>query len=366
MKAWIWLACLGLLCACSSPQPPVANSDAKVLRHAQGFTLQAHAGYWALILRNPWSSEEWNWLLVPDSLRSTFHADSSQRNWPILTVPLRKSLVLSTTHLAFLRELGVLQNVVGTGKLDLVQDSLVRQALLGKAEVGYGPEIQMERVLQLAPDAVITFAVGDARFDDFSRLQNAHIPTLVLLDWLENHPLAKLEWIKLFGVLYGKSAQADSLYLARVAAYDSLQQLAQSFKTMPTVFTGAPWNDNWQLTGGRSYFAQYLRDAHAHYLWEQDTNTSGLSLQIEQVLQKAQNAEYWLNPGIWKTRTEGIKTEPRIQLFRAFIDNKCYQPELIWEQGAVRPDLVLQDLIQILHPQEMATKPLSFYQPLAP
>jgi iron complex transport system substrate-binding protein len=141
----------------------------------------------------------------------------------------------------------------------------------------------------------------------------------------------------------------------------------------PTVMTGMPQGENWYLTGGRNYFAQFMKDAGGDYLWSADTSYNGLTSTFEQVLKRASKAEIWLNPGVWSSRREALVSERRIELFDAwrkmnvFQHNKGYEYGVgsdFWDLGMMRPDLVLADLISILHPESLPAYQTTFYHRL--
>ncbi|HSQ41784.1 MAG TPA: ABC transporter substrate-binding protein [Fibrobacteraceae bacterium] len=365
--------CLSLF-ACSDEKPELqmeaGSTVSSYTRRATGFQIDSIPGFQVLTIVTPWGGQglRLRWLLrdsvsncpdceVPDSLLSL----------PVLRIPLHRVVALSSTHLALLAELGALDRVVGVSRLDLVQDSTMRAKLKaqGVAEVGYGPSIQVESVLKLVPDAVFTFGVGDPQMDDYGALQMAHLPVLVLSEWMEPHPLGRLEWIRLMGVLLHREALADSLFLGRVRSYDSLVEMVQHCPDTPTVMTGAPSGQTWYLTGGRNYFAALMRDAGARYFWTDDTTRGGIQSSFERVFSIASEANFWLNPGYWSSREEALAADSRVQLFSAWKQGHVFQHgKNFWELGMVRPDLVLTDLVAILHPEALPNHKLVFYQAL--
>jgi len=353
--------------AVSKPQVHATHST----QYAQGFHIDSLAGLRLLTITNTWNShrESFRWVLldsnsaqakIPDSLLST----------PKIHIPVRRIIGLSSTHLALLSELRALGLVVGVSRLDLIHSTHIRATLDSShaVQVGYGPAIQLEQVAALKPDLILSFGIGDAKMDDYPALLAAGQPVMVLSDWMEPHPLGRLEWIKLLGILVQKETLADSIFTDRVARYDSLARITHKLTQKPTVMTGMPQAEIWYGTGGRNYFAQFMSDAGGNYLWSSDTSTGGLTTSFEQELASAANADVWLNPGIWSKRNEAEATESRINGFKAWRMGKVYQHQKaeadFWDEGMVRPDLVLADLIQILHPEILPHYVATFYEPL--
>jgi len=377
------LACLLLLVSCGkNSTPPVAA--AKLLpsvmpnRYAKSFRIDSIPGFRVLSITNPWSNnaQTFRWVLV-DSAQICPHCTipDSLMKLSRIQIPLKRIVALSSTQVAALGELGALDRIVGVSSLNYLNAQRLRAPLQRQHvdEVGFGPAIQLERVLALKPDLVMTFGIGDAKLDDFPRLLAVGVPTMVLSDWMETHPLGRLEWIKLLGILLQKRALADSIFADRVQRYDSLCTLTRNVTLRPLVLTGTPQGESWYLTGGGNYFAQLMRDAGGQYLWAADTSHNGLTSTFEQVLERASTAQIWLNPGIWSTRGEGEKSEPRVRFFKAWSSGQVFQHNKgykagggsdFWDLGMMRPDLVLADLVSIFHPELLPNYQTTFYHRL--
>jgi iron complex transport system substrate-binding protein len=360
--------------ACSEDPKPKGSwttENTGYARFAKGFEIDTIPGFQVLTIHNPWnpSDRASQWLLVDSTKICPECTIPDSLLWlPRINIPLRRVIVLSSTHLALLAELNLLDRVVGVARMDLIRSQSIRSKLdtVNLPQTGYGPELQVETVVQLTPDAVFTFGVGDERFDDYPKLNAARVQTLVLSEWTENSPLGRLEWIRMMGVLFQKEHLADSIFADRATRYDSLLTLASKAASHPAIMTGTPQGETWFMTGGRNYFAQLMRDAGGNYLWESDTSQGFQKSSLEQVLLQAENADFWLNPGILESRKQALESEPRVALFRAFRENSVYSHANgdFWELGMVRPDYVLADLISILHPELMPDYILHFYRVL--
>jgi iron complex transport system substrate-binding protein len=375
-RAYLFCLLLGLACslqAChkSVQQAPQGQSKLHTNEYAQGFRIDSISGFRILSITNAWNNhrETSRWLLV-DSLTVQTKIPDSLLSIPKIHIPVQRIVALSSTHLALLQELRALPTLVGISRADLIHEPTIRAYVDSNyiAQVGYGPSIQIEQVVALKADLVLSFGIGDAKMDDYPLLQRAGQPVMVMSEWMEPHPLGRLEWIKLLGVLLKRESLADSIFAERVARYDSLVRITHKLTTKPTVMTGMPQAEIWYGTGGRNYFAQWMRDAGAQYLWDSDTLHGGLTTSFEQELERASNADVWLNPGIWNSRAQAMHDEPRVNLFKAWRTGKVFQYQKpgadFWDEGLTRPDLVLADLIQILHPELMPTYVSTFYEPL--
>ena len=81
---------------------------------------------------------------------------------------------------------------------------------------------------------------------------------------------------------------------------------------------------------------------------------------IEAVVERAREAEYWINTGLARSLAELRGVDDRFRLFTSFRTGRVYNNDArvnpkggndFWETGAARPDLVLADLISIFHPE---------------
>jgi iron complex transport system substrate-binding protein len=227
--------------------------------------------------------------------------------------------------------------------------------------VGSGTGLNAEKLIAIHPDLVLGNAIGEEEFAALQRLQTAGVPVLVTAEWMEDSPLARAEWIRLFGILLGKEREADSLFAAIETSYLALAEqarLAAQKEGRPTVLIGAPFRDVWFVSGGRSYMARFLADAGADYLWANDSTAGGVPMSFESVLNRARNADFWIDPSDWHGLDEGLKEDARFKDFDAFqrrnvFNNNAREAQRgfsdYWESGIVNPQRVLADLISIFH-----------------
>ena len=274
-------------------------------------------------------------------IRAILGEDSLVRR-VVVKEPFRRVVVLSSAQIGFMARLGVTDRIVGVGEGKYIVDStlLARVAAGEVAEVGNGPSISLEKVVALKPDLVMTFATGGS-YDDYERLKPLGIPLFVTSEWQESDPLAKLEWIKLFGMMFGVDSLATAIYeqskseylssnkggVAGVTPAEGVADAAggrSEGDTSPLVLAGMAFGGVWYAPGGDSYTAHLIRAAGGRYLWEGDT-TREMKLSLEEVVMLADSADVWVNPGAFGTAEEILSTEPRVKDFRAFREKRVCQ-----------------------------------------
>ena len=227
-------------------------------------------------------------------------------------------------------------------------------------------------MIDLAPDAVVGFSISSNN-KSLNALKKSGLKILYNGDWTEQSPLGKAEWIKFFGVLYDQEDKADKLFADIEKGYKEALTLAEKATTKPTVLGGAMFQDQWYLPQGGSWAALFLKDAKANYLWADAEGTGSLTLSFETVLDKAQDADVWVGPGQFTTYKEMTDANPHYAQFKAFKTKNVYSYSskkgptggiLYFELAPNRPDLVLKDLISILHPELLPGYEKHFFEKL--
>lgn len=342
------------------------------IQYATGFDIDLFEGYKVITLKNPWpgTAKTFKYALVEKK-----GAVINPENYDaVVEIPLKRIVVTSTTHIPSLEMLTELETLVGFPNLDYISAEKTRQKISeGKVkEIGKNEDLNTEILIDLNPDAVIGFAV-DGNNATFSTLQKAGIPVLYNSDWTETSPLGKAEWIKFFGALFNKEKEADSIFKTIENEYLSAKKVASKAKNTPTVISGAMYKDVWYMPQGDSWGAQFIADANGEYLWKNSKGTGSLSLNLESVLDKGHSAQIWIGPGQFTSLDEMKNANQAYTQFEAFKTGKVYSYSMkkgetggivYYELAPNRPDLVLKDLIKILHPELLPEHKLFFFDKL--
>ena len=338
------------------------------LKYAKGFTITDLGIYKALEVKTPWPNAESSFKYMLANYGDDRQADNN------ISLPIKKIVVTSTTHLPALELLGVEQTLVGFPGTQYISSKKIRSRIDNGdiRELGKNEGINTEVLLELNPDLVVGFGI-DGNNKSLDLIERAGIPVIYNGDWVETSPLAKAEWIKFFGVLYNKEKEADSIFNTIEKEYLNAKKIAKNVKNKPTVLSGAMHNDIWYLPNGTSTEAQLLRDANTSYLWNDSKGTGSLQLNFESVFMKAQNADIWLSPSNYSSLEKLKNASAHNAEFKAFKDKNIYSFNnttgdtggvLYFELGMSRPDLVLKDLIKICHPELLPDYNLYFFERL--
>jgi iron complex transport system substrate-binding protein len=282
-------------------------------------------------------------------------------------------VVTSTTHIPSLEMLGVENSLVGFPNLNYISSKKVcARIATGKVkELGSNQSINTEALIDLKPDVIIGYGV-DKSDPTLENLEKSGLKVLFNGDWNEETPLGKAEWIKFFGAIYGKQKLSESIYTIIEKEYLNTVELAKKSKKIPSVLAGDMFQDKWYLPKGSSWGSQLLKQAKGNYLWASSTGTGSLALSFETVFDKAKDAEIWITSGQFKSLAEMKKANPHYEQFAAFKTQKVYSfvrkekngGILYYELAPNRPDLVIKDIVKILHPELLPDHRLYFFEQL--
>jgi len=364
-----------LLVSCKNektpPSPSVEGNPLEV-SYAKGFSITDYGDYKVIEVSNPWpdAGKIFRYALVKD--QANFEA--GERFDAVVQVPVQNLIVTSTTHIPSLDMLGETDKLIAFPNLSYISSEHTRQRIAeGKlTDIGNNESINTENVIDLQPDVMIGFAVtGNNK--TYETLQRAGIQIVFNGDWTENHPLGKAEWIKFFGAFFDKNEVAAQLFSEIETEYTTVKELAQTADNTPTVLSGALWKDIWYLPEGKSWGAQFIADANGAYLWAESEGTGSIALNVETVLDRAQHADFWIGPGQFTAYSQLADAHKAYTQLDAYKNKTAYSfSSLKGETGGIiyyelapnRPDLVLKDLVKILHPELLPEHEFYFFRAL--
>ena len=282
--------------------------------------------------------------VMMDSAAVGLGTDLRRRGFPeewqsafVLRVPLKRVVTLSTAQVGYMLRLGLRDNIIGVSDGQYIVDSILYERAKQKsvASIGYDAGA-LEKLMALSPDLVLDFTTG-GDYDNYEQIARTSLPLMLTSEWQESSALAKLEWIKLYGILFGIRPLADSIYEQEKHKYETLRNLiAQGEVTSnlkgsesdrphcPKVLAGMSYGGVWHASGGNSFTANLVRDAGGCYLWASDTSRE-LTFSFEQVYALADSVDVWVNPSMFATADEILALEPRVKNIKAFREKKVFQ-----------------------------------------
>jgi len=353
---------------------PAAAAGRTTVQYAKGFRLDYVGNYKVISVQSSFEpqTKAVRYLLVPrGAARPAGYPDAQ-----VIETPLRSLVGLSSMHVALADFLGASDLVVGVGSFKYVSAARVRQRIAAGQvyEVGQGKELNNELLVAHHPDLVMTTGWPGEGVDHFQTLRAAGVPVLINSEWVETTPLARAEWVKVLAALLNKEAVVNQKFDVVAREYQRLAALGRGAAKKPSVVVGLPFKDVWYVPDTDSYMAQFLRDAGATYHWDRTKAPSGsLALSFEAVAPVALGADYWLQTGTLATKAALLAQDARYAAFAPVKTGRVFNNNLrtnaqgsndYWESGAMHPDLILADLLHILHPELLPNWTLRYYRPL--
>lgn len=344
-----------ILTACGQRKGEHASVAGDTLTsHAQLLTLVDAGAYRVADIRNPWDTTEVIQRLVMYP-RGTELPDDAPEGVKVET-PLRNTVVFTSVHCAAIKELEALKGVKGVAdasfmKIPEVVDGLRSGAI---ADVGSSMSPSYEQIMMVDPDAVLV-----SPYEGNLGLQHkgAHGVAIAMADWMEATPLGRAEWILLLGELYGQPERARGIFDSVVKQYNEIAERAAKTPSRPKVLTEVLTDGVWYVPGGASYMARLIADAGGSYPWSDDKSAGSLPLSMEQVYDRAADADVWLikTYGYDLSLDDLADENPLYERFKAYADGRVYgcdtAESTLFEDFPFHPERLLRDYYLIFHPE---------------
>jgi iron complex transport system substrate-binding protein len=352
----IFLFSLALL-SCSHQQKQTETAtQSNSNKYAEGFSIVSHEKFKEVIVFSPWikGSVYARYYLVTDISTET------PENGRKVKIPLETLAATSVTHFEFLSLLGEIESINAVCSPEIIYNPEITKRLKdGKiSNLGDAFNINIEKTLQLQPGAVMMS--GYNQNDPYAqRVSQSGIPVLFNNEWMETSLLARAEWIKFVAAFYNKETLADSIFDDIALRYNEVKNLAKSVAKKPAIMAGSNFRGTWYMPAGRNFMAQLFADAGGSYFYANDTTSGSLPLNVESVLRDFANTDVWLNCN-FSSIDDLIKSDAKHKLFKPVTSGQVYNfnKKLLpstandfWESAIARPDLLLSDVISILHPE---------------
>ncbi len=366
----IFTFCILLSCTTRHAKTEVTKAvDSLKPHYAEGFTINYFTDYKQVIVFSPWvKGAVYACYYLVNDLKTKTPADGTK-----VLIPLKTLAATSVTHFEFLSLLGELQTVTGVCSPKIIYNPEINKRIGAKqiTDLGDAFNINVEKTLKLNPNAVMMS--GYNQNDPYAlRVSQAGIPVIFNNEWMETSLLARAEWIKFVAAFYNKEKTADSIFTAIDKRYNEIKGKAAGVKVKPNIMAGANFRGTWYMPAGHSFMGRLFADAGANYYFANDTTSGSLPLNVETVLKNFSGTDVWLNCN-FNSITDLVKADSKHALFRPVILNRVYNfnkrllPSTandFWESAVARPDLLLSDVIAILHPELLPGYELVYACPL--
>ena len=331
-RIYFILCLLGLVCvAC---QPKVSTPD---LDNTAGFNIEVQGDSTFVTIYSPWQNGQ-------EMQQLAFNQ------------AYERIVCTSATHMGFISELGMMDKVVGVCRPERVYN-LSEEDRERITDIGDDMQPSMEQILLLNPDLVIlyTYAQGDPIP---AQVEALGIPILYCNEWTETTPLARTEWIRLFGAVFGCLPKADSIFASVCDAYGRMRAMDDGQLAIgKSIMSGMSWRGTWYVPAGGTFMGNLFRDAGAQYKYEDNPSSASIPLTMEHALQDFATTDIWVGCEA-NTLQELAAIDSKHTWFKAYQTGQVYNfrrrllpsgANDFWESGTVHPERILSDLKKVLH-----------------
>ena len=332
--------------------------------------------------------------------------------------PVERSAVFIAPHCQLMYELGCQQAIRGVCDLNYINIPDVRKraasagkassgnASSGNASSGYAsaqnsivdcgssmaPDI--ERIIALKPEAILVSPFENS--GGYGKLDKLHIPIIEAADYMESSPLGRAEWMKFYGMLFGKDKnisttvagkalttvagkaseatlpascelKADSLFAKIEKEYLKLKAEAGKLPKGLSILTERKTGNVWYVPGGQSTIGILLKDANARYIFSDDKHSGSLPMSPEQILAKGSQVDVWAFKyfgGAPLSQVQLLQEYDGYKALAAFSRGNIYQVDTstvpYFELTSFHPELLLREFIILAHGERFGK--LKFYK----
>ena len=330
--------------------------------------------------------------------------------------PVERSAVFIAPHCQLMYELGCQQAIRGVCDLNYINipDVRKRAASSGNASSGnasaqnsivdcgssMAPDI--ERIIALKPEAILVSPFENS--GGYGKLDKLRIPLIEAADYMESSPLGRAEWMKFYGMLFGKDKnisttaagkaseaavgkaseatagkaseatlpascelRADSLFAQIEKEYLDLKAEAGKLPKGLSILTERKTGGVWYVPGGQSTIGILLKDANARYIFSDDKHSGSLPMSPEQILAKGKQVDVWAFKyfgGAPLSQVQLLQEYDGYKALAAFNRGNIYQVDTstvpYFELTSFHPELLLREFIILAHGERFGK--LKFYK----
>lgn len=424
-----------LMAACQGGKTAAADAEAGdtlEMKYAKLLTIVKHGDgedasgngegadyqYAEAIVANPWKAGTLlhRYILIPKgeegdktvAMLAKRRSMGARCTTDTVRTPVERSAVFIAPHCQLMYELGCQQAIRGVCDLNYINipDVRKRAASAGKASSGnasaqnsivdcgssMAPDI--ERIIALKPEAILVSPFENS--GGYGKLDKLRIPLIEAADYMESSPLGRAEWMKFYGMLFGKDKnisttaagkaseaavgkaseatllascelRADSLFAQIEKEYLKLKAEAGKLPKGLSILTERKTGNVWYVPGGQSTIGILLKDANARYIFSDDKHSGSLPMSPEQILAKGSQVDVWAFKyfgGAPLSQVQLLQEYDGYKALAAFNRGNIYQVDTstvpYFELTSFHPELLLREFIILAHGERFGK--LKFYK----
>ena len=362
-----------LSCGRRTAAEPQTAGDSLFMKYSTLLSIAEYDGYTLATIKNPWKPGKLlhRYVLVPRTSDIRHQTSALPEDATVIEVPIQRAAVFTTVHCALLTEFGLGDRIVGVAdskyiKIPYIHEQIAKGRIV---DCGNGLNPVVEKIMDIKPDVIMLSPFENS--GGYGKTEEIGIPLIECAEYMETSPLGRAEWMRFYGLLFGVGEKADAMFHEVDSCYTALKQQATEAGDGRSVIVDKVVGSVWYMPGGRSTIGQMIQDAGGRYPWANDEQSGSLALPFESVLEHGGESDVWMlrysSDHEWDYR-ELLSGHQGYGQLRAFREKEVYgcnvEQSKFYEETPFHPNYLLNDFIQILHPDIIGTSSLRYYKKL--
>ncbi len=264
-------------------------TDSVNLKYATQYTIDKYGIYDLITI-----VDDGRFLLVPKGENAPLNLPE---NIVVLQQPLNRVYLVSTSAMDLIQTIGSISDIRLSGTKE--ESWHIGEAItaMEKKEMLYAGKYSApdyELILNEGCNLAIENSMIYHNPEVKEKLEGQKIPVLVERSSYEEHPLGRLEWIKLYGVLFGKENEAQTYYESQLKKIEPI--LKKDDSGCSVAFFSVTSNGSVTVRKPNDYIAQMIEIAGGKYILnnmkqEEDNALSTMNMQMENFYTAAKDAD---------------------------------------------------------------------------
>lgn len=290
-----------------------------------------------------------------------------------------KIMSLSATYLGFLNEFNLTSSLIAEQGVEYIYSPLVKKEMIKNISYNFSTE----NLISMGKGEANIYLLGyeqaniENNAKDLELLAKFNINHLSVLDYLEQHPLGRLEWLMYLATIFNQKSIAEKKFKDTEEKYLSYRQKLLEFinsnqlqNKKPKILIGEFQNGEFITPRLDSDLSQLIFDAGGEFYSFKSPQTKKaiikgpISREIFLYnINKNPNIDIWITNNRWKSRKDfelSKNNETAYQNLKVpvILNNNLLENQNgandYWENGLTHPDELLLDLMKIFYPTAMA------------
>lgn len=261
------------------------------LQHAENFTVDYYEGGYVLLTT---TMDDRKFLIMPETKEAP---QNLERDTVVLKRPVTDIYLVASSAMDMFRALDGIDSIAFSGQkedgwyIDEARNAMERGDML---YAGKYNKPDFELIVSEGCTLAIENMMISHSPEVVEKLEEFDIPVMIEYSSYEPHPLGRVEWIKFYGALLGKEAEAERIFEEQAAIFAKMAGEEDTGKTAAFFFVTA--NGLIQVRQSSDYIPKIIEIAGGKYVFDNlgdsETRRSTMNIQVEEFYAGAKEADF--------------------------------------------------------------------------